>query len=165
MTRQELGDGSTSVVAEGTDITMERTFDAPRELVWTAMTSAEHIPNWWGPHGNYAVVEEMDVRPGGKWRLAPPQGGGGVAFMGEFLEVVAPERLVRTSSPDFPDMEAGGPPAVETITLESLDGKTKMVYRGRFPSEEVLGFALSQGMTRGILEQFDRLADLLAKLG
>ena len=51
MTRQELGDKSTSIVAEGADLTMERVFDAPRELVWTAMTSAEHIPNWWGPHG------------------------------------------------------------------------------------------------------------------
>jgi uncharacterized protein YndB with AHSA1/START domain len=165
MTRQELGDKATTIVTEGADITMERIFDAPRELVWTAMTSAEHIPNWWGPHGNFAVVEEMDVRPGGKWRLSPPAGGEGVTFAGEFLEVVAPERLVRTSSPDMPDSAPAGSPAVETITLEDLDGKTKMVYHGRFPSEEVLGFALSQGMTRGILEQFDRLSDLLAKLG
>jgi uncharacterized protein YndB with AHSA1/START domain len=164
VTRQEMGDKSTSIVAEGADLVMERIFDAPRELVWAAMTSAEHIPNWWGPHGNFAVVEEMDVRPGGKWHLSPPEGSEGVAFMGEFLEVVAPERLVRTSSPDIPEMGPAGPPAVETITFEDLDGRTKMIYRGRFPSEEVLGFALAQGMTKGILEQFDRLADLLTKL-
>jgi uncharacterized protein YndB with AHSA1/START domain len=165
VTRQELGDKSTSIVAEGADLVMERIFDAPRELVWAAMTSAEHIHNWWGPHGTYANVEVMDVRPGGKWRIAPAEGGEGVAFAGEFLEVVAPERLVRTSSPDIPDMGPAGPPAVETITFEDLDGRTKMIYRGRFPSEEVLGFALAQGMTKGILEQFDRLADLLTKIG
>lgn len=165
MTRQELGDRATSIVAEGTDITMERVFDAPRELVWAAMTTPEHIHNWWGPHGNYAEVQEMDVRPGGKWRIGPPKGSEGVAFFGEFLEVVAPERFVRTSSPDMPGMDGDGPPAVETITLAEVGGKTKMVYLGRFPAEEVLEFALAQGMTKGILEQFDRLADLLGQIG
>jgi uncharacterized protein YndB with AHSA1/START domain len=166
MTRQELGDESTSIVAEGADLTMERIFDAPRELVWAAMTEAEHIRNWWGPHGTFANIEQMDVRPGGKWRIRPAEEGQGIAFGGEFLEVEEPERLVRTSSPDLPpEMGPPGPPAVETITLTDLGGKTKMVYHGRFPSEEVLGFALSTGMTKGILEQFDRLAGLLAKIG
>lgn len=164
MTRQELGDTSTSIVAENADLTMERIFDAPRELVWTAITSAEHIHNWWGPHGTYATVEEMDVRPGGTWRIAPAEGEG-VPFAGEFLEVVPPERLVRTTSPDIPDMGPAGPLAIETITLEDLGGTTRMIYHGRFPSEEVLAFALEQGMTKGILEQFDRLADLLTKIG
>lgn len=165
MTRQELGDASTSVIAEGAELTMERIFDAPRELVWTAMASAGHIPSWWGPHGNFAVVAEWDLRPGGKWRLAAPEGSQGVTFAGEFVEVVPPERFVRTSSPDIPGMGLGGPAAVETITLEDLGGKTRMIWHGRFPSEEVLGFAISQGMAKGVLEQLDRLADLLASLG
>ena len=164
MTRQELGDASTSIVAEGADLTMQRIFDAPPALVWAAMTSAEHIHNWWGPHGTYAIVEKMDVRPGGKWRIAPAEGGEGIAFAGEFLEVTEPERLVRTSSPDIPGVGPAGPPAVETITFEDLDGKTKMVYHARFPSEEVLSFALAQGMTKGVLEQFDRLAGLLTEI-
>jgi uncharacterized protein YndB with AHSA1/START domain len=164
MTRQELGDKATSIVAEGADLTMERVFDAPRELVWTAMTSAEHIHNWWGPHGTYAHVELMDVRPGGRWRIASAEGGEGVAFGGEFLEVVPPERLVRTSMPEMPDVDPEGPPAVETIIFEDLGGRTKMVYHARFPSEDVLGFALGQGMTRGILERFDRLAELLTTI-
>jgi uncharacterized protein YndB with AHSA1/START domain len=161
MTRQELGDTSTSIVAEGDELTMERIFDAPRELVWTAMTSAEHVHNWWGPHGTYADVERMEVRPGGRWRIA----GSGVAFSGEFLEVDPPARLVRTSAPEMPGVDAGGPPAVETITFDDLgDGRTRMTYHARFPSEEVLGFALDQGMTSGILQQFDRLAELLGEL-
>ncbi|OLT29568.1 hypothetical protein BJF79_10600 [Actinomadura sp. CNU-125] len=162
MTRQELGDASTSIIAEGADLTMERVFDAPRELVWTAMTTAEHVHNWWGPHGNFANVELMDVRPGGKWRITPGGDGRGVAFAGEFLEVAAPERLVRTSAPETGD--GGGPPAIETITLADLGGRTKMTYHARFPSEEVIAFALEQGMTKGVLEQFDRLADLLPAL-
>ena len=106
----------------------------------------------------------MDVRPGGKWRIAPAEGGEGIAFAGEVLEVTEPERLVRTSSPNIPGMSAAGPPAVETITFEDLDGKTKMIYHARFPSEDVLNFALAQGMTKGVLEQFDRLAGLLATI-
>jgi uncharacterized protein YndB with AHSA1/START domain len=96
---------------------MERVFDAPRELVWAAMTTAEHIHNWWRPYGTYANVREMDVRPGGRWWIGPGEGGVGVAFTGEFLEVVPPERLVRTGGPEVP---AGAPntPAVETITFE-----------------------------------------------
>jgi uncharacterized protein YndB with AHSA1/START domain len=142
--------------------TLKRIFDAPRELVWAAMTSAEHIHNWWGPHGTYANVEQLDVRPGGRWRIAPAEGGEGIAFGGEFLEVVPPERLVRTSNPD---VGPGGTPAVETITFEDLGGRTKMIYHARFPSEGVLGFALTQGMTKGILEQFDRMAGLLTEIG
>lgn len=98
MTRRELGDESTKIVAEGAELTMERVFDAPRELVWAAMTTAGHIHNWWGPHGTYADVREMDVRPGGRWWIGPGEGGVGIAFTGEFLEVVPPERLVRTTA-------------------------------------------------------------------
>jgi len=165
VTRQELGDASTSMTAEGADLTMQRIFEAPRALVWAAVTSAEHVGNWWGPHGTYSIVEEMDVRPGGKWRIAPAPGAPGIAFAGEFLEVIEPERLVRTGSPDIPGAGPEGPPAVETITFEDLGGRTKMIWHVRFPSEDVLNFSLAQGMTKGVLEQFDRLADLLATIG
>lgn len=162
MTRQQLGNETTAITTEGAEMVIERVFDAPRELVWAALTSPEHVPNWWGTHGTTAVVTEMDVRPGGRWRIAPATPDrGGVAFKGEYLEVVPPERLVRTSSPD---MEPNGPPAVETITLEELAGKTTLRHHARFPSAEVLDFALSTGMTKGILEMYDRLADLLTKL-
>src|SRR6476660_2831203 len=45
-----------------------RVFDAPRELVWEAMTKAEHVARWYGPRKMTAVVKEMDFRVGGKWR-------------------------------------------------------------------------------------------------
>ncbi|MFC6879070.1 MULTISPECIES: SRPBCC family protein [Actinomadura] len=160
MTRRELGDERTAITAEGAEMVIERVFDAPRELVWAAMTSPEHIPHWWGPHGTTARVVEMDVRPGGAWRIGGADGEG-VAFFGEYLEVEPPERIVRTSGPDMPELGTGGPPAVETITFTDLGGRTRMTYHARFPSEDVLDFALDQGMTKGVLEQFDRLADLL----
>jgi uncharacterized protein YndB with AHSA1/START domain len=161
VTRQELGDRNTRVVADGVDLVMERVFAAPRELVWAAMTSPRHIPHWWGLRGTTATVFEMDVSPGGRWRI----GSSEVSFQGEYLEVDPPARLVRTSIPvGIPDIDTDAPPVVETITFTTVDGGTRLYWHARFPSAEVLDFALAQGMTTGILDQFERLAELLPGL-
>ncbi|MFC5751388.1 SRPBCC domain-containing protein [Actinomadura rugatobispora] len=162
MARHELGDERTGVVAEGDELIVERVFPAPPALVWAAMTSAEHIPHWWGPHGTTAEVTEMDVRPGGRWRIGD---GATVVFTGEFLEVDPPARFVRTSAPEAAaGAEPEKPPAVETVTFEEVEGGTSMRYQARFPSEEVLDYAVSVGMTKGVLEQFDRLQELLTPM-
>lgn len=160
MTRRELGDAATTVVAEGSDLLIERVFAAPRELVWAAMTTAEHLAHWIGPHGTATEVVELDVRPGGRWKWINRYDGGEVTFLGEFREVDPPKRLVRTTAP-----EEGppGPPAVETITFEEVDGGTRVHWLTTFPSPEVLDFAVSTGMTTGIVEQFERLADFVAQ--
>jgi uncharacterized protein YndB with AHSA1/START domain len=164
VTRQDLGNETTTLVADGADLVLERVFDAPRELVWTALTSPEHIPQWWGPHGTTPTVVEMDVRPGGRWRwIAAASDGGGAPFAGEYLEVVPPERIVRTVIFDVEPFNAG-PAAVETTTLEDLAGRTRVRGHTRFPSAEVLGGALATGMSRGALESYDRLAHLLTEL-
>lgn len=161
MTKQSLGNENTTVIVDGAELVIERIFDAPRELVWAAMTSAEHIAKWLGPHGTTTTVEEWDVRPGGKWRWINKSDEGEAPFKGEFLEVVPPERLVRTST--F-DIGPPGPPAMETVTFEEVDGKTRVYWHAQFPSEEVLDGAVESGMTVGLLEQYDRLADLLTDL-
>src|SRR5581483_4022690 len=71
------------------EIRVERTFDAPRDHVFSIWTNPELIPEWWGES---TVVEEMDVRPGGVWRFRTAYG----VVEGEFREVDAPERLVQT---------------------------------------------------------------------
>lgn len=160
-----LGNEVTKVVAEGADLVMERIFDAPRDLVWQVVTEPEHIPHWWGPRDTRTTVVEMDVRTGGRWRfLHSSPGGYEVTFLGEYLEVVPPERLTRT-------VQIGGDPyreadaAVETMVLEDLgDGRTRLTGRSRFPSPEVLVEALGTGMVAGAIETYDRLADLLAAL-
>jgi uncharacterized protein YndB with AHSA1/START domain len=162
VTEQHLGNERTSIVANGAELRIERTFDAPRELVWRAWTEPEHVANWWGPHGTTARVVEMDVRPGGRWKWianATADSGGTATFAGEYLEVDPPERFVRTA---LPDPAPPGPPAVETVTFTEIDGKTTMRYHATFPSEETLNFAISLGMTKGVLDQYDRMADLLA---
>ncbi|WP_166427593.1 SRPBCC domain-containing protein [Nonomuraea mesophila] len=105
----------------------------------------------------------MDVRPGGKWRWISIVDGGQAPFAGEYLEVVPPQRIVRTSIFDIEPFNSG-PGAVETITFDESAGKTKVTYHTRFPSQDAIDAAVGQGMSKGTLEQFDRLADLLTRI-
>jgi uncharacterized protein YndB with AHSA1/START domain len=57
----------TEVAIAETTIVMSRVYDAPRQLVWQAMTQPKHIRRWWGGPGFTNPVCEMDVRPGGLW--------------------------------------------------------------------------------------------------
>ena len=75
-----------------TQIVMTRLFDAPRRLVFEAMSKPEHIKNWWGRLGEgYSVpVCEVDLRVGGKWRFVNRHPQREVAFRGEYREITHP---------------------------------------------------------------------------
>ena len=57
------------IATAANEIVVSRVFDAPRELVFHMWTSAEHLGNWWGPHGFTITTHSIDVRPGGEWRF------------------------------------------------------------------------------------------------
>jgi uncharacterized protein YndB with AHSA1/START domain len=162
--RQELGNDTTTIIADGAQLIVERVFDAPRELIWTAMITPEHVAQWWGRKGTTTKVVELDVRPGGRWRFIAEAGGGMEApFTGEFREVEAPARIVKTTIFDVPPFNTA-PPAVDTTTLEETDGKTRMRVDSVFPAAEILQGALAEGMVDGTIEEYDRLAELLTKI-
>jgi uncharacterized protein YndB with AHSA1/START domain len=165
MTATRIDRGSTATTAiysEGGDLVMERTFDAPRELVWSAFTDPELVPRWWGPHGTTTTVVEMDVRPGGRWRYvshAPDRDD--VAFYGEYLEVTPPSGFRWTFMFDVAGVGPMGGP--ETHRFEDLGGRTKVIAIGHMGSSEAIDGALASGMVKGALETWDRLAALLAE--
>ena len=159
---QQLGNERTIAYTDGPDLVMERIFDAPRELVWKVLHDSDRIPHWWGPRTTKMTVVENDVRVGGRWRWIAHSADGEAPFTGEYLEVVPPERVVRTEMFDVPPFNLGEP-AIETMTLEDLGTRTRLVSRSRFPSVEVLDGALSTGMIGGALESYDRLAEEIAK--
>jgi uncharacterized protein YndB with AHSA1/START domain len=165
MTATRIDRGSTdttAVYSDGGDLTFERTFDAPRDKVWKAFTDPEAIPRWWGKHGTTTIVEEMDVRPGGKWRYVSRAGDrDDVTFYGEYLEVDPPTGFKWTLMIVVEGVGPMGGP--ETWTLEDVGGKTKVTSIGHMGSAEVLEGALSTGMVEGALETWDRLAALLAE--
>ncbi len=153
---------STKIYSEGADLVFERTFDAPREQVWKAMTDPQAIPTWWGPHGTTTEVAEMDVRPGGKCRyISRASDRDDVVFYGEYLAVDPPQGFKWTFMFDVEGMGPQGGP--ETFTLEDVDGKTKVTSTGHMGSPEALEGALASGMAGGAIETWDRLEALLAK--
>jgi uncharacterized protein YndB with AHSA1/START domain len=124
-----------------TDLHIERVFDAPIDLIWAMWTEAEHFANWYGPMGAKIPVADMDVRVGGKRRIAmamgTPNGLMEMFFVGEYREVNPKTRLVYTEAiagADGKPMTAeqmGMPAGAHTETsivveLEDLGDRTKM---------------------------------------
>jgi uncharacterized protein YndB with AHSA1/START domain len=153
---------TTAIYSDGTDLVFERVFDAPRERVWQAFTDPEIVRRWWGKRGTTTTIEEMDVRPGGKWRyVSSDQGREDVVFYGEYLEVTPPERFRWTFMFDVEGVGPQGGP--ETHTFEDLGDRTKVRSVGHFESVETIDMALATGMVAGAIETWDRLAEELAK--
>jgi len=149
-------DSTTVTLSGDREIVMSRTFAAPRELVWRAVTQPEHFARWWGPRGFTCVVTEMDVRPGGRWAADQTAPDGGVyRFWGEYLEVAPPERIVHTQR--FLEF----PPLHVTITLDERDGGTLLTSVTRADSAQVRDALLASGMEWGARQSYDRLAELL----
>lgn len=109
-----------------------RVYEAPRELVFKVWTEAEHVGVWWGPDGFTSTTQEMDVRPGGRWRYIM-HGPDGVDYphLVSYLEVVRPERLVYLLGDD---VESGGMSFHVTVTFEQDGTKTRLTMRLRFDS-------------------------------
>lgn len=146
-------------------IIISRAFDAPRELVWEAMTNPKHVVNWWGPRGFSTTIETMDVRPGGIWKHVM-HGPDGSNYPNEnhFKEITRPERIVFSLS----GKREGGPGTsfVSTWTFEALGhGKTQVTIRMVFPSTADRDFVVKEfNALEGGNQTLDRLGEFLPAL-
>jgi len=143
------------------EISMKRTFNAPRELVFKALIDPELVPKWWGQRNSTTIVEALDARPGGKWRFVQQAPDGAeYGFHGEFREVVPPERVTWT----FEYEGMPGHVVVETMSLTESGGKTTITTNSVFDTTEERDGMIQSGMEGGANESYDRLAELLATL-
>ena len=120
------------------DLVLERVLDAPRDLVWTAMTTPEHIRKWWAPRPYQTTDIEVDLRPGGIFRMRMIGPGGfdtGMGGAGCVLDVAAGERVVWTSAlgpgwrPNDPGpADCGGFLFTAIMSIEDAPGG-KTLYR------------------------------------
>jgi uncharacterized protein YndB with AHSA1/START domain len=140
------------------EFVMTRVFDAPRRLVWEAWTNPEHVPHWMlGPDGWTMPVCEIDLRPGGAWRMVWRRSNGKEFGMrGVYHEVTPPERLVYTESwgGDWPEV-------LNTLVLTEGGGMTTVTSTTLSPSKEARDAAIETGMTEGASKSFDRLDEHL----
>jgi len=144
------------------EIRMTRLFNAPRHLVFEAMTKPEHVRQWWGRLGEGYLVPvcEIDLRPGGAWRFVNRHPKGEVAFHGEYREITPPTRLVFTEIfEQFPDTVS-----VVTADFSEEAGQTRLTTTVRYPSPQVRDMVMASGMAKGAGISYDRLEDLVAEL-
>jgi uncharacterized protein YndB with AHSA1/START domain len=139
-------------------VRITRVFDAPRERVWREWTEPERFADWFGgPELEVPVASvSMDVRPGGSLRATMLAGPGReIQWVGDYQEVVAPERLVFTitDEPDNPERDV-----VTVVLIDLGDDRTEMRFeqRGGMTPEEY------ERAGRGWTGFFDRIAERLA---
>jgi uncharacterized protein YndB with AHSA1/START domain len=138
------------------ELVVTRTFDAPARIVFDAWTRPELFKRWWAPRSMGMVLHscDMDVRPGGSYRL---NFGTGMDFFGKYLEVSPPSRLVWTNE------ESGDAGPVTTLTFTEKNGQTLLVLHELYPSKEALD-AAGTGAADAMGEMFDQLDELLVTL-
>jgi uncharacterized protein YndB with AHSA1/START domain len=146
------------------EIAMTRVFDAPRRLVFDALTKPELLKRWFfGRDGWSLAVCEVDLQVGGAYRFVwRGPDGTEMGMRGVYREVMPPERLVATES--FVDPWYSGE-AVGTQVLVEQGGKTTLTTTVRYASPEVRDAVLKSPMADGVAEGYDRLAELLAIAG
>jgi uncharacterized protein YndB with AHSA1/START domain len=145
------------------EIAMTRVFDAPRRLVFEALTTPALLKRWFsGPPGWILAACDVDLRVGGAYRYVWLKDGGTEMGMGGvFLEILPPERIVATERFDqswYPG------DAVVTQTLVEEGGKTTLTLIVRYESKEARDGVLKSGASQGVQYGYDRLAEFLRSL-
>jgi uncharacterized protein YndB with AHSA1/START domain len=158
-------------IAEDTrTLRIERTFDAPRELVFEAWTRPDYLTQWYAPHGCTIHVVKLDVRPGGRfhWCIHDPSFGD-CWCVGEFKAIVRPERIVYTlatadsAGNEIEAAQAGHDPrwpreSLVQVTLTEVRGGTRLTLE-----QNVLeSLAKHTGAHPSWLQMLDRLSALVA---
>lgn len=162
MTSRSVPGAGTSILSlpSEREIRIERIFDAPRELVWRAMTEPDLVAQWWG-RGNRLDIVSLDVERGGHWRFVEHHGGGSDGFEGRFAEVDPPGRIVQTFEWDG----MPGHVALNTTTLEAIgDDRTRLVTVSLFLTVADRDGMIQSGMKSGLDQGFEALDRVLARL-
>jgi uncharacterized protein YndB with AHSA1/START domain len=144
------------------EIVITRSFNAPRDLVWEAMSEPELIKQWlYGPPGWTMTTCEDDLRVGGtfRWGWSGPDGIE-MAMHGVYREITPPARIVRTETFEIGcDAQAGE--QLATMVLEANNDKTNLTLTVLYPSKEARDGALASGMEKGVEAGYDRLEEML----
>ncbi|SDP16883.1 Uncharacterized conserved protein YndB, AHSA1/START domain [Pedococcus dokdonensis] len=143
-----------TVTRDGNELVITRTFAAPAALVYEAMTTPEHVRQWWGAGHGEVTTCEIDLRVGGRWHFAQTTPDGGeVSFSGEYRELDPPGRMVHTEV--FDNIQS--PESVIESTFTEEDGRTTLTAVITYDSAETVDMVLASGMEGGMNDSYDAL--------
>ena len=158
----------TFAVNPNTDLVFERFIDAPAPLVWAALTTPEHVKQWYMPKAYGAVAAcEMDLRPGGMFSIDIAMGDGQVfPNLGCILEVVPQERLVWTSMlfPGFRPAVFDDVPITAVMTMRAEGSGTRYVFTALHRDEADCKANQESGWQEGTNIAIDQFVALVASL-
>jgi uncharacterized protein YndB with AHSA1/START domain len=145
-------------------ILITREFDAPRHLVYRAITTPELVKRWWNAKRGEVTSAEIDLRVGGRWRyVMVTDDGTEVGFHGEYREIVPNERIVSTEVYEgAPGGDENG--TLNTVTLTEKDGRTTMTTLVDAPSKEIRDAIIDSGMEAGMQDAMDLLEEVAVSL-
>ena len=145
-------------------IVITRMLDAPRELVWKAITDPKHVAQWYGGPGFTNPVCEMDLRPGGAWHhVMQAPNGTRFTINSIFEEIAPPERLIWRTLKD-PNRNPPPPTSLNTITLEDRGNLTRWKLVTLFDSFADRDLSAKMGFGQMISMGTDRMAAHLKTL-
>ncbi|MEJ0064270.1 MAG: SRPBCC family protein [Caulobacteraceae bacterium] len=149
---------------EARSIVIERLIGAPRELVFKAFTTAEHLAHWWGPTGFSLTTFAFEFKPGGIWRFVM-HGPDGRDYQNRLVfDVIEPPARIIARHAGGDDVEAASHDM--RVTLEAEGDKTRLTWRLVFVSiAERDRIAREYGAAEGCQQTVGRLADYVAELG
>jgi uncharacterized protein YndB with AHSA1/START domain len=153
-----MSSGTAKVTLPAADqILIERDFAAPAAMVWRALTEPELVRRWWHAKRGEVTTCEIDLRVGGSWRYAMrPFNGEEFAFYGEFLVIVANQKIIQTETFEpFPDATA-----TNTTTLTERDGVTHLRTLVQHKTAQARDMHINSGMEAGMQDAFDLLEQL-----
>ncbi|WP_079527772.1 SRPBCC family protein [Halobacillus hunanensis] len=159
---------------EGRNLVMERTFDAPKELVFKAFSESDQLASWWGPQGWQTENRTFEFEPDGVWHYCMrcvDEGQGD--FYGQeswgkavYQEIEAPNKIVYSDV--FTDEKGnaveGMPEIQASYIFQDQDGQTKLIVRNQFASVETLEAIMDMGIVQGFSSQMDKLDDHLKRV-
>jgi uncharacterized protein YndB with AHSA1/START domain len=159
----------TAAVTLPTDeqILITREFDAPKHLVYRAMTTPELVKQWWHADRGEVTLVEIDLRVGGKWRhVMVANEGSEVGFHGEYLEIEPDERIVSTEIyeglPAGVTEEQGA--TVNTATFTEVDGRTTLTILIQATSKISRDAIIGSGMEDGLQDALDLMEQVARSL-
>jgi uncharacterized protein YndB with AHSA1/START domain len=140
-----------------------RVYDAPRDLVFSVWTDPKHLAQWWGPTGFTTTTHSFEFRPGGIWRFVM-HGPDGRDYQNRitFDEIVPSERIVyrHDGGEDVEPVQF-----TQTVRFEDISGKTRITWRGVFPSAEERARVIKEyGADKGLVQTMARMADYIAAM-